>query len=205
MTLMASLAMVSCDGAVDERTLTRTLNTWFQAIHDRDFERLARYDAAAPIARDGEMYDAWVRAVEGILDAHLVTRDAGRLEPDEKGYRLVVAAQLGRGAFWERLALETGPDGPKLIGRITFGYGEINYVSLPRGSTVYLLGHPLGTIFPVELGEGQHYTLDVIETLDFVATFSRPADPVDGDAEYKVDALTWSPGTETHGIVHWIF
>lgn len=151
------------------------------------------------------MFDAWRRAIEGIVAKHEIDRDAGRIEPDDQGYRLVIASQLGRGAFWELVDREVVENGIAVTMRVTFGYGEINYLTLPRGSTVYLMGAPLGTIHGVPLGDGAQHTMDVLSTLEMRVLLVEPEETVDGDAPFKVASLTWVEGSETHETVHWIF
>ena len=189
----------------DSRTLATTANRWFVALHERDFQELARVDASAPPDREGDVFETWKRQVTGVLVRHEIDRDRGVLEPDPQGYRLVLATQLGHGAFWEEVGREDDEEGPALRIRINFGYGEVNYLPLPPGTTIYLLGWPLGTIYPIRLGEGRTHEMEVLEHLECVVHFRRVEPLVPGDAVYKVSRLEWLPETAVHRSVSWVF
>lgn len=206
--LVLVAALAACGGCGpddDTRTLTATANTWFVAIHERDFPGLARVDASAPPEREGPVFDTWKRQIEGVLTRHEIDRDRGVLEPDPQGYRIVLAAQLGHGAFWEVVGREDDDEGPSLRIRINFGYGEVNYLPLPPGATVYLMGWPLGTIYPVRLGEGRTHEMEILEHLECRVQFRLVDRLVAGDADYKVSRLEWLPETAVHRSVSWVF
>ena len=178
---------------------------WFVAIHERDFQKLARYDANSPAARQGAAFEAWKRQVLRILDEYEQEREEGSFEPDPTGYKLVRATMLGRGTYWETLGLaQEGRDRVLQI-RLNFGYGKIYYGSFPRGTTVYLLGHPLGTVYSIELGHAERRQLDVLEHLVVELRFQRVEARLPGDARYQVDAARWVPDSAVHRQVEWIF
>jgi hypothetical protein len=206
----AALVLVLCAAACAAGPTTNELEAvaarWFEAIHARDFEQLARYDLSAPIVREGPMFAAWTRAVEGVLRSYERQRDDGVLEPDPQGYQLVEAVQLGRGAFWETLGRGRTDEGrPVLRIRVNFGYGDVNYLTLPAGTTVYLLGHPVGTLHAIQLGRHQRLELDVLEHMDFRVVYGRAEGDVEGDAPWKVDRIEWVPASAVHREVRWIF
>jgi hypothetical protein len=178
---------------------------WFVAIHERDFQKLARYDANAPADREGRAFEAWKRQVQRILDAYEREREQGHFEPDPTGYKLVRATMLGRGTYWETLGLAEDPPDRVLQIRLNFGYGKIYYGSFPRGTTVYLLGHPLGRIYSIELGHARERQLDVLEHLVVNVRFERVEARLPGDARYQVSEATWVPESAEHREVEWIF
>jgi hypothetical protein len=178
---------------------------WFVAIHERDFQKLARYDANAPADREGRAFQAWKRQVQRILDEYERDREQGYFEPDPTGYELVRATMLGRGTYWETLGLAEDPPDRVLQIRLNFGYGKIYYGSFPRGTTVYLLGHPLGRIYAIELGNAQKRQLDVLEHLVVNVRFERVEARLPGDARYQVSEATWVPESAEHREVEWIF
>jgi hypothetical protein len=178
---------------------------WFVAIHEGDFQQLARYDANAPVDRQGPAFEAWKRQVRGILDEYEREREQGRFEPDPNGYKLVRATMLGRGTFWETLRLvEDGEDRVLQI-QLNFGYGKIYYGSFPRGTMVYLLGYPLGKIYAIELGNAQRRRLDVLEHVAVNVRLERVEARLPGDARYQVSEASWVPGSAVHEQVEWIF
>jgi hypothetical protein len=204
LSIALALAVAAC-GAPGERTLRQTAHRWFAAIQERDYQELAKVDASAPADREGPAFEAWKRAVRAALERHEVDRDRGVLEPDEQGYRLVRAMQLGRGAFWEVVDLRQGESGPILRIRVNFGYGEISYWRLEAGSTIYLLGWPLGTVHAIELGRGKAHEIDVLEHLDVRVYFTEDEAALPGDAAYKVRRVEWVPDSAVHESVRWVF
>ncbi|RMF71750.1 MAG: hypothetical protein D6738_13230 [Acidobacteria bacterium] len=205
MAVLLVSALAGCGPDNDSRTLAAIANRWFVALHARDFAELARVDASAPPVREGPVWQTWTRQVEGVLARHEIDRDRGVLEPDPQGYRIVLATQLGHGAFWEEIGREDGPEGPALRIRINFGYGEINYLPLPAGTTVYLLGYPPGKIYPVRLGEGRTHEMDILEHIECIVRFRRVERIVPEDETFKVDRLEWLPETAIHRRVSWVF
>mgnify|MGYP006302208549 CR=1 FL=1 len=178
---------------------------WFVAIHERDFEQLARYDAHAPAAREGRAFEVWKRQVSRILDEYERQRDSGAFEPDPTGYKIVRATMLGRGTYWETVQLlEDGEDRVLRI-RMNFGYGKIYYGSLPAGTTVYILGHPLGTVHAIELGHARERELDVLQHLKVELRFEQVEARLPGDARWQVSRLRWLPESAQHEQVRWIF
>jgi hypothetical protein len=178
---------------------------WFVAIHERDFEQLARYDAHAPADREGRAFQAWKHQVSRILDDYEQERDAGSFEPDPTGYKIVRATMLGRGTYWETVGLFEDGEARVLRIRLNFGYGKIYYGSLPAGTTVYLLGYPLGTVHAVELGHARERKLDVLQHLTVDVRFERVEARLRGDARWQVSRLRWHPDSAEHEQVRWIF
>ena len=198
--------LASCGGAGDDLALQRTLSDWFEALHESDFEALARVDASAPLDREGEFFRAWSRAVERSFEEYERARERGTFECDAQGYGIVRAALLGRGAFWEQVERRATREGILLRLRINFGYGDINFRTLSPGTTIYLLGHPLGTVHRIVLGRGERREMDVLEHLEVeVLLVDDPEIRVEGDARYKVSRLTWLPETAEHRTVLWEF
>jgi hypothetical protein len=206
------LVSLGC-GPPPPQAVTGALAGWFEAIHERDYERLARYDGSAPSDRsrmEEQMpptaFDEWVAGVEAALAAWERDRDRGVLDPDPGGYALVRATLLGRGVFWQVGDRREADGGFDVEIKLNFGYGEIPYGTLPAGSTVYLLGYPLGTVYPIVLGEGQEHELDLLEHAWVTARLVEPAgEPVPGDSPLKVRSLAWSTREPEHERVRWIF
>ena len=198
--------LASCGGGADDRVLQGTLSDWFEALHEDDFEALARVDASAPLDREGSFFVAWSRAVERTFEEYERERDTGTFEPDPQGYRIVRAALLGRGAFWEQVSRSETDEGILLTLRINFGYGDINFRRLSPGTTIYLLGYPLGSVHRIVLGRGERREMEVLEHVEVEVLFVEDPDTrVEGDARYKVARLTWIPESAEHRTVLWEF
>lgn len=204
--LVALAALASCAGGADDRVLQGTLSDWFEALHESDYEALARVDASAPLDREGAFFAAWSEAVERTFEEYERERDEGFFEPDPQGYRIVRAALLGRGAFWEQVSRSETDEGILLRLRINFGYGDINFRTLSPGTTIYLLGHPLGSVHRIVLGRGERREMDVLEHLEVEVLFvDDPDTRVEGDARHKVARLAWIPESAEHRVVLWEF
>ena len=204
--LVGLALLTSCGGTADDRTLQGTLSDWFEALHEDDFAELARVDASAPLDREGPFFTAWSRAVGQTFEEYERDRERGVFGPDPQGYRIVRAALLGRGAFWEQVSRRESAEGVVLTLRINFGYGDINFRTLSSGTTIYLLGHPLGSVHRIVLGRGERREMDVLEHLEVEVLFvDDPDTRVEGDAQHKVSRLTWIPGSAEHRTVLWEF
>jgi hypothetical protein len=202
---LAAALTAACDSGPADRDLRATAQAWFDAVHGEKCEALAEVDASAPPEREGPAFEGWCRGVKLALERHETDRDQGELIPDPRGYRLVRATQLGRGAFWEQIGRVDGEEGPTLIIRITFGYGEINYLTLEAGTTVYLLGAPVGTIHAIELGRGETHEIDVLEALDMRVHFQRVPNTAEGEPTHRVRRLEWIPESAEAKSVAWVF
>lgn len=207
--VLAVVLSASCGAGDDAETV---LAAWFDAVQSGDPLGLADVDASAPAdrTRAGEgqpptPFDAWAAGVTEVLARFEQERDEGRFTIDPRGYALVRAAGLGRGAFWqvERRGRREGRD--ELLVRINFGYGEIPYGSLPPGTTVYLLGHPPGTIHAIELGRGRRVQVDVLEHAYVRATLRRRGAGGEPGRGPAVEQLAWADRPPGHGVVDWIF
>ncbi len=189
----------------------KTLARWFDALQGEDFESLARVDLSAPLERPSEAEPApaewtrWTRAVRDVIERYEAQRDEGRFDVDPRGYALVRATRVGRGTFWQVERVEGRADAPVLVLGLNFGYGEIPFGSLPRGTTVYLLGDPLGTVHPIVLGRGKRHEITVLEHAWLTARLARARPSVPGDAPLKVDSVGWAEAPPRSTRVAWVF
>lgn len=178
---------------------------WFHAQLERNFEELAKVDAQAPVEREGPAYQEWVAQVSRLLDEYEKERDEGHFEPDPAGRKIARATMVGGGTYWQTVAVEGTRDEPVLRIKLNFGYGEIYYGSLPRGSTVYLLGYPLGVVHAIVLGTGEEHEITILDHLELRVKLARAEDRAPGDAKYKVEAIEWIPESAQYRSVKWLF
>lgn len=179
---------------------------WFDALHAGELERVAQFDASAPSVREGATFHEWAHGVRAEWKFYEQERGQGIVTLDRRGYRLVRAAMLGRGTFWEVSGREINSQSPALRLRLNFGYGEVNFGQLPLGTTIYMMGHPLGTIHQVSLGRGVRHDFAVLEHLSVLLEFEltdQQSPP--GDAPYKVRRAAWIEGTAEYRDVSWMF
>jgi len=194
-------------GGEAEKALAR----WFDAIHGPDYVQLARFDLGAPLERPSDdqpvpaAWTLWTAGVQGAIDRYEAQRDSGHFDVDERGYALVRATRVGRGTFWQVERAEGPADAPVLLLKLNFGYGEIPFGSLPPGTTVYLLGHPLGTVHPVVLGRGETRRLTLLEHAWLSARLGPAARAAPGDARLKVKRIGWADVPPETARVSWVF
>ncbi len=189
----------------DQGELEDVAQAWFRALQAHDLEELARYDAAAPAEREGALYDAWYSEVEAAIRRYETGRDVGRFDPDPTGYAIARASMLGGGTFWETLDARRVSGELVLRIKLNFGYGEVYYDALPRGTTAYLLSHPLGTVTPIVVGSGETYQFDVLEHVELVVHLVQAPHRGEDEPAYKVSRVEWDPDSVEHGVVSWIF
>lgn len=185
--------------------LEDVVEQWFHAQLERDFEELAKVDAEAPVEREGPAYQAWVGQVSQLLGEYEKERDEGHFEPDPAGRKIARATMVGGGTYWQTLALEGTRAEPVLRIKLNFGYGEIYYGSLPRGSTVYLLGYPLGVVHAIELGTGKEHEITILDHLELRVRLIRARNRAPADAKYKVEKVEWIPESAQYRTVKWLF
>ena len=213
---LLAVALTGC-GGVSQWELEKDAGIFFSALHQATdpeappprvaeaWERLARVDASAPPEREGPPFEEWKRGVLEVVRRYERERDLGRMTLDPRGYTIVRATMVGRGTFWETVGREGTPERPVLRVRLSFGYGEIWYGSLPPLTHVYLLGWPLGTVHHIRIGLGKTYRMDILDHLDLLVRFRRNDGGVPGDAPFKVERVEWDPASAVHREVEWTF
>ncbi len=207
---LAAFALLGLGAACDGPGAEKALALWFDAVQSLDVTALARVDASAPPGAppgaDGEpdeAYEEWAAGVREAIEQFETERDGGSFTADPRGYALVRAAGLGRGAFWQVERSRRADGAREVVLRVNFGYGEIPYGSLPPGTTVYLLGHPPGTVHVIELGRGRRVQMDVLRHAFFRARLVRRPG-ADGPG-FAVESLAWAHDPPAHAVVDWIF
>ncbi len=204
-------------GGVSTPRLERNAGVFFSSLHqatdpeapperaDDAWWRLASVDASAPASREGKEWEDWKSGVLAAVRRYERERDEGKMTLDPRGYTIVRATMVGRGTYWETVGREGGADDPVLRVRLSFGYGEIWYGSLPPLTHVYLLGWPLGTVHHIRIGLGKTYRMDVLDHLDLLVHFRRVKPRRPDEATWKVDRVTWDPASAVHRQVEWTF
>ena len=132
--------------------MDQVIDRYIRAVQNLDAPRLAEV-SAVPMAVEGEpgdrSPDQRLQLLETRLDqrfkAHREQRDSGHLEFEPDGLILIQALGLGRGTYYETVtSRRTGPGRVELIQEVRLAYGSIDLSRLPRGTTIYLMGMPLG-------------------------------------------------------------
>jgi len=152
-----SLATIGCSS---QGEMDRVIERYIRSVQNLDAPRLAEV-SAVPMAVEGDSEDRAadrrVQLLETRLDqrfrAHQVQRDTGRLEFEADGLILIQALGLGRGTYYETVTTRrTGPGRWEVIQEVRLAYGSIDLSRLPRGTTIYLMGMPLGKVYRPVLG-----------------------------------------------------
>lgn len=135
--------------------------SYLRAVQERDTVTLLDLAAAYVLEqRDTPEPDqeALQRRYEAMVDARyegwMADRDEGRLQLDPDGIALIRALKLGRGAYYETVASgRTSPERAFLVHEVRLAYRSIDLSGLPAGTTIYLLGAPLGTVHHPVIGK----------------------------------------------------
>ena len=170
-TLLPVLFLAACGSPRPE--IEEVVDRYILAVQERDTERLISSSAGIFQAlRDAsEEEQAGLRAayeemLDGRYEAYRTGRDAGRLEFTPDGVVLIRALNLGRGTYYETTATEEpDPGRARLIQEVRLAYRAINLSSLPAGTTIYLLGLPLGTVYQPVIGNREPAVRQVLERI----------------------------------------
>ena len=115
---------------------------------------LAAALATEPVVRHEAVRKRFRQAVEARYSTYEKGKDEGRLDFHADGVVLTRALNLGRGAYYETVSIGFPAEGTAvLVQEVRLAYRSIDIFSLPVGTTIYLLGEPLGTIYNPVIGE----------------------------------------------------
>lgn len=195
--ILAALSLLACRGDAEE---VRTIAAWADALHARDFARLAAFDGRAPQEGEAE-FEAWVDRVERVFREYEEQRDRGRVNVDPDGYMIPLTTRMGRGTFWETTRLSRDGSLTAVELRLNFGYGDIAYGNLPRGTTVFVLTEPLGSVESIVLGRGRVHEMSVLEHLDLRVDLTRTG----GEDRPQVTGMSWIDRSAVYRSVSWVF
>lgn len=205
-----ALVVVACSSG--PRTPSETVREYYDAVQERDFDRL--YCLMAGVAEAVELgateaerragFEGWARAR---YEAYEAGRDEGWVELDEQGLALVKLFVLGRGTFatHER----TGSSAPNVAvveSRIRFGYGHIDLSPFSPGTTFYVCGVPIGRVYPIRIPVGSgEFTLEVLEGVRVAWTLVREPARADCPGGWKVASGEPVEGSATTTEITWVF
>ncbi|MFQ5768262.1 MAG: hypothetical protein ACE5ID_09810 [Acidobacteriota bacterium] len=144
----------------EKRAMEKVVDDYIHAIQERDDERLlalyapmARALAAAPQAERASLRKRLLAAIDARHAAYLTGREEGHLPLKDDGIVLVRALRLGRGTYYENVeAAVSGADRAYLVQEVRLAYRSMPLQNLPVGTTIYLLGEPLGTVYHPVIG-----------------------------------------------------
>ena len=206
----AALALGSCAPAGG--TPGRILEEFLQAVQDEDLGRLyclcAGASESSELGRDEPErranFAAWAEAE---LASYQEGRDAGRVELNGHGIRLVKLFALGRGTFYSLGDRRSAGGEAVSIGtRLRLGYSQVDLSGLSPGTTFYLAGVPTGRVHAVRVPAGpQEIRLDVMDTLMVDWTLVRTAAREGCAAGWAIAAAEPRPGSLTTIEVTWVF
>ena len=200
--------LCGCHGGGGSRPeLMQVAGGWFTAIQERNFERLARYDANAPRDPASPDFAEWTRKVAQTLDRYELQRLAGAWQPDETGYAVVRATLIGAnpGTFWGAPGVEGAREAPVLIIRASFAYDEVGEQGLPEGTVVYAQGFPVGKVHRLVIGAPDKPQVDLIDSIEMKVHFERVRAPGDKDPHFRVRRIELLEDTAKHRLVTWVF
>jgi hypothetical protein len=169
--LLSVLLLAACGGPRPD--LEETVDRYILAVQERDTERLISLGAGifqalrdAPEEKRAGLRAAYEEMLDSRHEAYATGRDEGWLEFTPDGVVLIRALNLGRGTYYETTATEeTGPGRARLIQEVRLAYRAIDLSTLPAGTTIYLLGLPLGTVYRPVIGGREPAVRQVLERI----------------------------------------
>jgi hypothetical protein len=163
------LAPVACGPSRGD--LEAAVEAYVQAVQELDAPRLMEV-SAVPMAMEGALPDAPAgdrltlleRRLEQRFHDYEAQRAAGYFLFAPDGFLLIRGLGLGRGAYYETVSVErTGKGRALLISEVRLAYRSINLSRLPRGTTIYLMGLPMGKIYSPVIGAGDPAARQLLE------------------------------------------
>jgi hypothetical protein len=155
------------------RDLEVAVETYIQAVQELDAARLEQV-SAVPMAREEALEGAPAENRQMLLEARLEQRfhdyqaqqAAGYLLFARDGFLLIRGLGLGQGAYYETVSVEgAGKDRAILVQEVRLAYRSIDLSRLPRGTTIYLMGMPVGKIYSPVIGAGEPAARRLLERI----------------------------------------
>jgi hypothetical protein len=205
--LSAGLACVPGEGPA-----TDAIVSYLDAVQQVDLDRL--YCVSTGASRAAELgstpeerrarFEEWFQAQE---QRYLDGRDAGWVELDSEPIPLVKLFALGKGTYFEVVAVRAPATGEMLVETtLHFGYSQLDLSVLSPGTTFYLAGAPAGRVHPVRVPMGsREVRLDVLDaiTVEWRLVRDKPANGCPGG--WTVAAALPVEGSELTSGVTWVF
>ena len=180
---------------------------------DPFFELYAPYQQAVVEATDNTTRERaryraesrWEQAIIEFARAVFRRKDQERLflSFGEDGVGLILAARMGRGAYFHQtdLAVDRTAGTGRIRIRLVFDYqNPLNWRQAVPGQTALLMGYPVGTIHLVPVA-GRRQRRDQLDVLEVDWFFRRV--PAEG-GRWRVEKLVPVEETIEHGIVDWV-
>lgn len=208
--LLAVLATAAAACSGEAGRAEQAIRGLITAVQAQDLDRLyCLLAGAAPVtgedADPGRRadFDAWALSR---YEAYLDGRDRGGVELDDSGIALTKAFALGKGTYHEIGPVRVETDGLRVVSRLRFGYGQINYDRLSPGTTFYVATTPVGAILAVTVPYGsEEREAEVLDTLE-LEWHLAPADAAgDCPERWTLVRVEPVPGSETTTLVGWRF
>ncbi|MFQ5669019.1 MAG: hypothetical protein ACE5HD_00710 [Acidobacteriota bacterium] len=185
------LLLVACEEQPAE--IRSVVDEYIRAVQERDHDRLAdlsgplalRLEAAPAGEREAIRAD-YLRLLDRRQAAYLQDRETGRLSFHADGVVLVRALNLGRGVYYQTVE-ERFPEPGRavLIQEVRLAYRFIDLSRLPPGTTIYLLGMPLGRIYRPVIGGDRPAARRLLDTVWIRWNLVK----VDG--RWRVESVGW--------------
>lgn len=182
------------------------------AVHDENLDALyclmAGTDEADELGTTPEErhagFESWVLAQIG---DYLEARDAGSVDLDEQGIKLVRLFVLGRGTYFSLDEQRRIADGVvRVRGPVSFGYSRIDLSGFSTGTTFYVAGSPVGRIHAIRIPTGSaRISADVLTEIELEWTLVRRQAGPACDAGWAVASVAPVAGSEKSRELTWEF
>jgi hypothetical protein len=173
-----ALLAAACDHGA--KTAAETLRDYYDAVQERDFDRLYCLMAGAAEAvelgaEEAERRAGFERWARAYYEAYESGRDEGWVDLDDQGLALVKLFSLGRGTYaTHERKRSAGPDALVVGSRIRFVYAHVDLSPFSPGTTFYVCGAPAGRVHPIRVPAGSgEVTVDALEGIAVEWTLVR--------------------------------
>ena len=205
----ATLALLAAGCGTGQYEIRRSLEEYLHAVQGADPAKLAPYSAEyADLARAAQQgaaapaLETFTRLTELRLAAYEAAKVSGTLELGPDGIGLIKGLGMGRGVFYQIRDTEIAGERASLRLEVNLGYGFHPFESYPEGTTIYLMGMPVGRFLGPVRGTEAGKKLDVLGGLELVCALER--DPDAGHPTgWRVRSLESVPGSERPDQVTW--
>jgi len=150
----------ACRKQPDDMPLRIVLSRYFHAIQEGDMQAMSRdlalfEDVKSRYGDTGEAILTFKQTVNEILSEYRKERDEGAIHFDPYGIKAAHIMGLGRGFYYRTVSVRYEGNQAELELAHSFAYDTMDYSVFPKGTKLYFLTCPAGSVRVVVTGEYQ--------------------------------------------------
>ncbi len=161
----------------EEGAVTTAIIRYLHAVHSEDYDALSTLWADL---RRSELNDATGFQTRSLFKSLYFNYNEGKASGHHvftsKGVSLIKGCMIGMGTFFTYERITVQDNRAEVVMRLALGYPDKNY-DFPIGTTVYLMGIPLGTVYAIEIGRTPRRRWEFLKNLDILWNLEK----IDGD------------------------